>query len=156
MAVMLALCSAGYEVLVPFGENTRYDLVIDDGQSLKRIQCKTGRLRAGAVRFKTCSTYGHHRNPLAAQRSYLGEIDAFAVYCPETSGIYLVPIEDLPVLARAALRVDPARNRQKKFIRLAAKYEVAWIEVRRSSTRRVNVAPRSQAPGPPPTVTSTR
>jgi PD-(D/E)XK endonuclease len=35
LAIMLALSEAGYKVLVPFGENTRYDLVIDDGASLK-------------------------------------------------------------------------------------------------------------------------
>lgn len=131
LAVMLALRTAGFEVLVPFGENTRYDLVIDDGHSLRRIQCKTGRLRSGVVRFKTCSTYGHHRNPVAGQRSFHGEIDAFAVYCPETSGIYLVPISDLSVEARASLRVEAPRNSQKKFIRFAAHYEVARIDVLR-------------------------
>ena len=37
LAIMLALRDAGYAVLVPFGENTRYDLVIDDGKSLARV-----------------------------------------------------------------------------------------------------------------------
>ena len=45
LAIMIALQSAGYTVLLPFGENTRYDLVIDDGARLARVQCKTGRLR---------------------------------------------------------------------------------------------------------------
>ena len=31
LAAMLGLKAAGYALLVPFGENTRYDLVIDDG-----------------------------------------------------------------------------------------------------------------------------
>jgi PD-(D/E)XK endonuclease len=94
---MLALKDAGYELLVPFGENTRYDLVIDDGKGLCRVQCKTGRLRSGAIRFATCSAYGHHRKPTTARRSYLGQIDAFAIHCPETGGVYLVSIEDLAV-----------------------------------------------------------
>jgi hypothetical protein len=34
---MLALSEAGYELLVPFGENTRYDLVVDDGVRLARV-----------------------------------------------------------------------------------------------------------------------
>jgi len=58
LAVMLALREAGYAISVPFGENTRYDLVIDDGESLLRVQCKTGRLRKGSIVFATCSTYG--------------------------------------------------------------------------------------------------
>ncbi len=32
MAIMLALRLQGYDVFVPFGENTRYDLVIDERQ----------------------------------------------------------------------------------------------------------------------------
>ena len=39
LAIMLALRETGYGVLVPFGENTRYDLVIDDGRALRRVQC---------------------------------------------------------------------------------------------------------------------
>ena len=56
LAVLLALREVGYSTLVPFGENTRYDLVIDDGEKLYRVQCKTGRLRNGAVKFATCSS----------------------------------------------------------------------------------------------------
>jgi hypothetical protein len=49
LAIMLALREHGFAVLVPFGENTRYDLVIDDGAKMANVQCKTGRLRKGAV-----------------------------------------------------------------------------------------------------------
>jgi PD-(D/E)XK nuclease superfamily protein len=111
LAAMLALYQAGYEVLIPFRENTRYDLVIDDGQTLARVQCKTGRLREGAVRFAVCSSYGHHRNPTTARRDYHGDIDYFCVHCPDTGGAYLVPIDDPPVRRQAPLRVrtaDPA------------------------------------------------
>src|SRR5436189_6377590 len=96
LAAMLALRRAGFDLWVPFGENTRYDLVIDDGRRLARVQCKTGRLREGAIRFATCSCYGHHARPSRARRSYHGQIDFFAVYCPETRGVYLIPIHDLP------------------------------------------------------------
>jgi hypothetical protein len=57
-------------------------------------------------------------------RDYHGEIDYFAVYCPETRRAYLIPIEDLPLRRQGALRVDPARNGQKRRIRLAANYEI--------------------------------
>src|SRR4051812_46561370 len=127
LAVMLALRMVGLTVLLPFGENTRYDLVIDDGRSLARVQCKTGRLRAGAVLFNACSTYAHHRNPANAARDYLGEIDFFAVYCAETEGVYLVPIEDAVIKSRGALRVDPPRNGQVHGIRLAAPYQIGTV-----------------------------
>jgi hypothetical protein len=127
LAVMLAFEDAGYGVFMPFGENTRYDLIIDDGERLSRIQCKTGRLRLGAVRFAVCSCYGHHRNPGESRRDYRGQIDFFAVYCPETKGVYLVPIEDVPLKSQATLRVEPTRNGQKRNIRPAADYEIAKI-----------------------------
>lgn len=130
LAVMLALEEAGYAFLIPFGENTRYDLAIDEGSRLARVQCKTGRLRQGAVRFRACSSYAHHSNPRAPYRDYLGQIDYFAVYCPETEGVYLIPIEDAPLRHEGALRVDPPRNSQRRRIRLASDYEIARIPVR--------------------------
>ena len=127
---MLTLREAGYAISVPFGENTRYDLVIDDdGDRLLRVQCKTGRLRAGAVRFATCSSYGHHMNPGASPRSYTGQIDLFAVYCPETAGVYLIPISEVPTRSSAMLRVDVARNRQRKRIRLASDYWLGAVQL---------------------------
>jgi hypothetical protein len=80
MAIMYALRLLSYAILVPFGENTRYDLVIDNGPRLRRVQCKTGRLKNGAVHFPTCSSYVHHKNPKAPRRDYEGQIDDFAVY----------------------------------------------------------------------------
>src|SRR5437764_13935895 len=54
LAIIMALREAGYGVLLPFGENTRNDLVVDDGCELLRVQCKTGRLRHGAVVLAVC------------------------------------------------------------------------------------------------------
>jgi PD-(D/E)XK endonuclease len=124
---MLALTSAGYSILLPFGENTRYDLAIEEDGRLSRVQCKTGRLHNGAVLFKTASTYSHHPRPKAATRSYHGEIDYFGVYCPANGSVYLIPFEAAPNRSTAALRVDAARNGQVKRIRRAADYEVAKI-----------------------------
>jgi hypothetical protein len=128
LAVMLALREFGYAISVPFGENTRYDLIVDDGERLLRVQCKTGRLRMGAVRFATCSTYGHHRNPGQSRRDYRGQVDLFAVYCPETGGIYVIPIADLNTRSSAMLRVDPPRNCQRKRIKFAWDYLIGMVE----------------------------
>jgi hypothetical protein len=121
---MLALHDAGYELLVPFGENTRYDFVIDDVLRLARVQCKTGRLRKGGVIFSACSSYAHHPNPKMVTRSYLGQIDYFAVFCLDTGVSYLIPIEDAPVTRRGKLRIDPPRINQRVGVRFAADYEI--------------------------------
>jgi hypothetical protein len=129
LAVMAAFEAVGVPFLVPFGENTRYDLVLDLGTDLARVQCKTGRLRQGAVRFRTCSYYFHHPNPKRPSRDYIGEVDYFGVYCPETTGVYLIPIQDLQTRHSATLRVDAPRNNQYKRVRFAAEYEIAKVAV---------------------------
>lgn len=130
VAVMLALIDAGLDVSVPFGENCRYDLVIDRGDRLTRVQCKTGRLRDGTVRFATASTYGHLPSPRETRRDYVGQIDEFAVYCPDTGAVYLLPIEDVRTHSGAYLRVTPPQNGQRKRIRYAKDYEIARVECR--------------------------
>jgi hypothetical protein len=130
LAIMLALEGTGFRVYLPFSENTRCDLVIDDGVRLARVQCKSGRLRKGAVLFKTCSTYAHHPHPKIAKRDYAGDVEYFAIYCRETSGVYLVPIEDARVTWGGSLRVDSPKNGQRRRIRLAAEFEIGQVEVR--------------------------
>ena len=131
MAVMLAFAEAGYEQYPPFGENTRCDLVIDDGSRLLRVQCKTGRLRRGAIKFSACSSYRHHREPRMVTRDYLGQIDAFAIYCRETSSVYLIPIEAAQIRNNGSLRVEPPRNNQRSGVRFAADYLIATVAVSR-------------------------
>ena len=87
---MAAFHELVFELYLPFGENTRCDIVAEIGGELRRVQCKTGRLREGAIRFALCSNYGHHRNPPTCHRDYHGQVDDFAVYCPATTGIYLI------------------------------------------------------------------
>jgi hypothetical protein len=129
LAIVHVLRTCGHETFLPLGENTRSDLVIDDGERLLRVQCKTGRLRNGAIVFNTASTYGHHRNPTVVRRDYRHDVDCFAVFCPETGGVYLIPIDDLQPRTTALLRVAPARNGQRQGIRLAAQYELARVTI---------------------------
>lgn len=129
LAITLALRALGYGLYLPFGENTRCDLILEKDGFLDRVQCKTGRLRLGAVVFSVCSSYAHHRSSKVKQRTYHGEIDLFAVYCPETAGVYLVPITHLPVKRQGYLRVDAPKNNQFDRIRFAANYEIGRVAI---------------------------
>lgn len=115
------LVKRGDTVLTPFGVNHRYDLVLDCGGTSTRAQCKTGRLRNGAVRFRTQSVRCNSRR--AYIRGYAGEIDVFLVYCAETGGTYAVPVDEARQ-SEGALRVAPARNGQTRGIRWATEYEL--------------------------------
>jgi hypothetical protein len=63
-------------------------------------------------------------------RPYQGEIEHFAVHCPETGGVYLIPIAELEVRNQGTLRVTPARNHQQRRVRPAGNYEIAEMVVR--------------------------
>ena len=120
-AVLAELVRRGYSVLLPFGVNQRYDLVLDLGGEFIRAQCKTGRLKNGAVRFNPRSVRSNNRENFF--RDYRGEVELFLVHCPENSQIYAVPIDDAPA-SQCFLRIDPARNGQEQGIRWARDYEL--------------------------------
>jgi len=122
LEIAVALVRAGHPVLRPLSTGLRYDLVLDNGNgTFTRVQCKTGILRQGFVEFNVSSA--DRRRPNGTP--YIGQIEAFGVYCPQNGKVYLVPIERVSAHAsRARLRIDPARNGQLRRIRLAAAYEV--------------------------------
>jgi len=118
--ILSELVEAGKSVLIPWGEE-RYDLALDVRGRLVRIQCKTGMLHGGCIDFKTC--VADIRRPLG-DGGYHGQIEAFAVYCPQTRTTYLVPIEAVPGPTLARLRIDPTRNGQLSGIRWARDFEL--------------------------------
>ena len=120
--VIAALIRRGYRVLRPLSSNQRYDLVLDlDGRFL-RVQCKTGRLRHGAIVFSARSCRSNRTGTYV--RSYTDEADVFIVHCPETDRIYAVPVGDSGVLKAVSLRVTAPANGQSKGIRWAADHEL--------------------------------
>lgn len=121
-AILSELVRRGYCVLVPFGVNQRYDLVIDLDGEFVRAQCKTGCLRGGVVEFRTRSVRSNTAR--TATRGYVGEADIFLVHCPDTGGIYSVPVNDAPRGGHMYLRVDPTRNGQTQGVRWAKTYEL--------------------------------
>ena len=124
--VLSALTVAGKVVLAPCVAVRPYDFVIEEGGRFLRVQCKTGRLFRGAVCFRPHRLRAAKRETGWQRRvtDYRGEVDLFAVYCPDNDNVYLVPIEDVPGPAICTLRVRPARNNQIKGVRWAKEYLV--------------------------------
>ncbi len=119
---MARLVKLGYTVWTPFGDNARRaDILIEKESAIKRVQCKTGRLDNGAVGFRTVSV--HKSKSGFYHRSYAGEVDYFAVYCPENEQVYLVPIGSVPT-GQAFLRVSESANNQKKRVRWARDFVI--------------------------------
>jgi PD-(D/E)XK endonuclease len=123
--IIAKLSEAGYYVLRPFGDNLRYDLVIEDADGrFWRIQCKTGWMdkSKSVIKFATASSYNHTmRNK--GWKHYRGQCEYFAVYCPENKGAYLVPVDQVG-MTQAMLRLVPTVNKQEKGVRWAKNYEL--------------------------------
>lgn len=121
--ILTAFLRAGLPVLLPFGGSQPYDLVVDRDGHLERIQCKTGRLQNGTVRFNVSSKHfgNGKRNE---RRSYHGRVEQIAVYCPENGRVYLVPVDKTGKNVMA-LRVDkPKGGLSRPSIHWADKYEL--------------------------------
>ncbi|MBI3289997.1 hypothetical protein HYZ78_01220 [Candidatus Microgenomates bacterium] len=118
--VLSRLLRKEYAVLIPFGDSQRYDLVLDKENKLFRIQCKSGRVRNGCIRFNSSSTewYKKHR-----RKGYKGQVDFFGVYCPELDKTYLVPVDDVGE-TQGVLRIEKPKNNQGKYIRWSNEYEI--------------------------------
>src|SRR5207244_6448342 len=119
-AISLAeLTRRGYRVLLPFGSNQRYDLVLDIDGSFIRVQCKTGRLRDGCVVFRAQSIRSNTHKCLA--RDYKDDVELFIVHCPDTRRLYVIPIDDA-TRTQGTLRIDSTANGQNKRVRWARDY----------------------------------
>jgi PD-(D/E)XK nuclease superfamily protein len=127
-AVVLAeFLKAGYRVLLPFGEDHRYDLVIEAGGHFLRVQCKTaspcGNGDRSCVRFHAYS----HRftgGKFSGREAYAGQADLFAAYSPDTQQVYVLPVDEVPE-TDVWLRLTPARNGQRTGVRMAEDHTLA-------------------------------
>lgn len=104
----------GFTVSFPFGGSERYDLVIEKAGEFKRIQVKTGHLNNGAI--TSCI-----KSPTKGT-SYKGDIDIFAIYCPETSLIYVIDIDKVGETSSITFRTSVGSNR--KNIKYAKDYKL--------------------------------
>jgi PD-(D/E)XK nuclease superfamily protein len=139
--VLSALVQRGYDVSVPFGEGQPYDLLVDlGGRDFLRVQCKRAWPLRGCVVFNSRST-DHGRGP----QSYIGLADIFGVYFPPASSVYLVPLDAIAT-CEGRLRLEPARNNQRRRIRLAEEYEIdRWShQALRSHLREAVVEPEPE------------
>lgn len=118
--ILAALLRAGAVVLQPFGDNQRYDLVVDVEGEFLRVQCKTARRKGEALLFNTCSSQAHRGK---GRRDYAGQVELFGVYSPDTDRCYLVPVEEVGT-TEAALRLKPSRTNSS---RLATDYELEKV-----------------------------
>ncbi|MBC7933039.1 MAG: hypothetical protein H7Z38_20955 [Rubrivivax sp.] len=113
--VLTHYLKAGFMVSIPFGVGTPYDMVVDSGAALLRVQVKTGRLRNGVIEFETRRT----RSRTTRSGYEANEVDYFVIYCPELEKVYAMKAME-GVFGK--LRVSPTGNNQQMFVKWAEDY----------------------------------
>jgi hypothetical protein len=111
--VMADALKRGYKVALPLGEDWRYDLIVQKGKTLLRVQCKYVESTSGVIKVR-CETHDG--------RSYYRykpeDLDYIAVYDKITDACYYVNSSFLGKDGRGSLnlRIKETKNKQKKKV----------------------------------------
>ncbi len=108
----------GFNVLIPWGEDNRYDLVTEKNGVFKRIQVKYVASSNGALEVNIRSSNNYnviHYSPK--------DVDIIAAYLPKQNKVYFIPLSSIKNRSTCKLRLEPTKNKQKKFVVMASKYE---------------------------------
>ncbi len=116
LAVASRLMRDGWCVLVPFGENARYDLVAEKEGRFLRVQVKYVTPKDGKL-YVNCRS---SNNWMVIHYS-AKEIDVIAAYDSRSEKVYFVPIDQIRKSAMS-LRLTDARNGQKAKVRYAKQF----------------------------------
>lgn len=122
LKILTKLIEHGYTVLIPYGDNCRYDLVFEQDGVFYRVQCKTASLvnNGDVLVFNTRS---HHPRDYNKVKTYENDVDYFGVYNSKIGKCWLVPIEFVNSTAQT-LRLNSTKNNQIKGILWAHKFEI--------------------------------
>ena len=152
-AITAAAVELGFVVLRPLVEGRRYDLVIDTGPDLLRVQCKWAR-KKGDVVFVDTSTRRLTPHGYVHTTYTPDEIEGVAAYCQELKRCFYLPIEIAAGRRGFHLRLGPAANNQQLAINWAAQYEfgaIAQLGERRDGIAKVvGSSPTSSTSRGPP------
>lgn len=129
MECMLEFMKLGYQVSIPFGEDSRYDFIVDIDNKLYRIQCKhcspilDNDNQITAIHFKTVRQSGNCATHWTRTKYSSDEIDYFAT--SYEGKCYLVPVEQCSL--EKTLRIIPPKNNQIKGISFLKDYELSEV-----------------------------
>jgi hypothetical protein len=97
--VMAEFLKAGFAVLIPFGENRRYDLVVEADGRFLRVQCKTASPASPASAHGSTGFIKFNAHSVEDRRhrtSYRNQADLFAAYAPSTGQVYVLAVDEVP------------------------------------------------------------
>jgi hypothetical protein len=125
LVVMQAAMKKGYTVCTPYGDNQRYDLLLDKRGVLKRVQVKCMTPKNGRI-VLSLFTVMHNKDNRSTQYRRVNytarEVDALAIVNAETNEVYMIPVQEIDGLTGLNLRTDKAALRKSNKARYAVNY----------------------------------
>lgn len=99
-------------VSIPFGDNERYDLLLETPEHwIVRVQVKTGWVADGKICFHGRSQHTNSNGNV--YKDYEGDVDFFIVYCHEIEELYL--IEKSAFATAMSLRIEEPIQRDSSI-----------------------------------------
>ena len=119
---LTAFYEQGCHVSLPYGENSRYDMIVDVDGQLLRVQVKTSSLKdeEGNSIIFSCRSSRINTKGAINTRYTSDEIDYFATFW--NNCCYLIPVNECSV--NKTLRFTSPKNGQHKNISYASDYEL--------------------------------
>ena len=121
LKVATRLMELGHTVSMPVGNTSRYDLLLDNGNSILRIQVKTARWHSD----KDCIAFDvkSYNVNTKVNKDYHGDVDYFGVYFPDNDKCYFIPI-NICGISTKTLRINSTKNGQKYGVHFAEDFEM--------------------------------
>ena len=113
------LAELGYTILIPLTEHSAYDIVVEKDGMFKRVQVKYRKKVDGTVTIPFKSSWAD-KNGSHIKYVDKTKIDMYAIYCPDTDGVYFFDPNDFR--KSVVFRVDAPKNGQTKNIRFLKDY----------------------------------
>ena len=129
MECMLECMKLGIQVSIPFGEDSRYDFIMDYNGKLYRVQSKhcseivDSLNQVVAVKFKTVRQSGSNATIHTRTKYTKDEIDYFST--SYNGKCYLVPVEQCS--NEKILRIIPPKNGQIAGVSFLENYELSEV-----------------------------
>ena len=123
-AIAHAATKLGIDVYTPIAEGGRYDLILDLGCQLLRVQCKWASRRGGTL-VVSCESSRRTAEGFIRRCYTTDEVDAIAAYSLEFDRCFLIPIARIANRPAIALRVLPCRTNQRRRVNWADDFDFA-------------------------------
>ena len=107
----------GWDVFLPYGEDSPIDLLIQKNGEYKRVQIKSTLSKNGVLFGRLKSS-----NNWQVKKYSKTEIDYFGIYGAKIKQGYLLPIEKFLGMTEVTLRIEKTKNNQQKKVRIAKEF----------------------------------